>query len=106
MEPRGSGVQDKDQVSSGASMKPVSSVQAANIQRWSADDDAWRGYRRKGGSSRLRIASLRAAAIVGSVVDPIQARRPDYPHPTATRLTHPTTDTKEVFTRTSLGRFS
>ena len=31
-----------------ASMKPESSVQAANAKRWSADDDAWRGYRRKG----------------------------------------------------------
>jgi SAM-dependent methyltransferase len=28
---------------------PASAVQATNAERWSADDDAWRGYRREGG---------------------------------------------------------
>jgi len=29
-------------------MKPQSDVQATNAERWSADDDGWRGYRRDG----------------------------------------------------------
>jgi ubiquinone/menaquinone biosynthesis C-methylase UbiE len=32
-------------------MKPQSGVQSTNAERWSADDDAWRGYRHEG--SRL-----------------------------------------------------
>jgi SAM-dependent methyltransferase len=34
-------------------MRPPTNVQTANVERWSAEDDAWRGYRREG--SRLLL---------------------------------------------------
>jgi ubiquinone/menaquinone biosynthesis C-methylase UbiE len=45
---KGAVVQVKDEVAGDMRMKPESSVQVANAKRWSADDDAWRGYRRHG----------------------------------------------------------
>ena len=30
-------------------MRPTTEVQTTNAERWSAEDDAWRGYRREGG---------------------------------------------------------
>lgn len=60
-------MQGKDQLPVDASMKSVSSVQTANIQRWSADDDAWRGYRRIGGEL---VLEERIVATLG-LIEPV-----------------------------------
>src|ERR1700758_446225 len=57
-----------------ARMKPESSVQAANVKRWSADDDAWRGYRRIGGELVLEDRIVETLALLepvpqGSMLD-------------------------------------
>lgn len=60
-------MQSKDHLTSDAGMKPVSSVQAANINRWSADDDAWRGYRRNGGELVLEDRVVATLALIEPV---------------------------------------
>jgi len=55
-------------------MKPESGVQAANVKRWSADDDAWRGYRRIGGELVLEDRIVETLALLepvpqGSMLD-------------------------------------
>jgi SAM-dependent methyltransferase len=49
---------------SDAIMKAESSVQAANVKRWSADD-AWRGYRRSGGKIVLEDRIVATLAVLG-----------------------------------------
>jgi SAM-dependent methyltransferase len=53
---------------------PRSSAQAANAERWTADDDAWRGYRREGSKLVLeerveRTLGLMLPAPGGSLLD-------------------------------------
>lgn len=49
------------------SMKPESSVQAVNAKRWSAGDDAWRGYRRNGGELLLEDRIVATLALLEPV---------------------------------------
>jgi SAM-dependent methyltransferase len=54
--------------------RPPSSAQSANAERWSADDDAWRGYRRRGSTLILedrvtRTLDLMLPAEGGSLLD-------------------------------------
>ena len=67
---RRSELQGKDQASSigcDERMKLVSSVQTANIKRWSADDDAWRGYRQDGGELVLEDRIVATLALIEPV---------------------------------------